>query len=114
VIGSNYSVFGNGVRKGLSAVDPENMSLIAFGAKNIRDGVTDMIGLGRQSLADPLLPLKVEENRLSEIKYCTLCDHCLELLIQQAPIGCCTFNRYYTDVLVQTRKEKGQLKTSHT
>lgn len=114
VIGSNYSVFGNGVRKGLSAVDPEKMSLIAFGAKNIRDGVTDMIGLGRQSLADPLLPLKVEENRLGEIQYCTLCDHCLELLIQQAPIGCCTFNRYYTDVLVQTRKEKGQLKTSHT
>lgn len=113
VIGSNYSVFRNGKNK-LCAVSPEDSSLFGYGAKNINDGVTDMIGLGRQSFADPLLPLKLKEGREDEIKYCTVCDNCLELLIQQSPIGCCTFNKYYTDVLVKTRKEKGRLKVNHT
>jgi hypothetical protein len=73
-----------------------------------------MVALGRQSFADPLLPLKVREDRLDEINYCTACDNCLELLIQQSPIGCCTFNKYYTNVLVETRKEKGKLTVDHT
>jgi protein-arginine kinase activator protein McsA len=73
-----------------------------------------MIALGRQSLADPLLPLKVREAREKEINFCTTCDNCLELLIQQQPIGCATYNKFYTQVLVKTRKEKGRLKVAHT
>jgi len=73
-----------------------------------------MIALGRQSLADPLLPKKFREGREDEINFCTTCDNCLELLIQQSPIGCCTYNKYYTNVLVQTRKEKGRLTVDHT
>lgn len=113
VIGSNYSIFRDGKNK-LCAVDPEESSLMNYGARNIERHVTDMIGLGRQSFADPMLPLKLREGRESEIDYCTVCDNCLELLIQQAPIGCCTYNKYYTDVLVKTRKEKGRLTTDHT
>ncbi len=113
VIGSNYSPFRDGKNK-LCAVSPEDSSLFSFGAKNIERGYTDMLALGRQSYADPLLPLKLREGREDEIKYCTICDNCLELLIQQSPIGCCTFNKYYTDVLVNTRKEKGKLKVNHT
>jgi 2,4-dienoyl-CoA reductase-like NADH-dependent reductase (Old Yellow Enzyme family) len=111
VIGSNYSIFKNG-NKGLFGV--EDSSLLTMGAKFIEMRVTDMIGLGRQSLADPLLPLKVREEREDEIDYCTVCDNCLELLIQQSKIGCCTFNKFYTNELIQTRKEKGKLKISHT
>jgi protein-arginine kinase activator protein McsA len=73
-----------------------------------------MVALGRQSFADPLLPLKLREDREKEINYCTACDNCLELLIQQRPIGCCTYNKFYTKVLVDTRKEKGSLKERHT
>ncbi len=113
VIGSNYSVFGRGKNK-LQAVTEEDSSLLTYGAQNIAKGYVDMIGLGRQSFADPLLPLKLRENRENEIKFCTACDNCLELLIQQSPIGCCTYNKFYTDVLVKTRKEKGMLKTDHT
>ena len=114
VIGSNYSVFGSGKNNKLHAVTEEDSALLAYGAANIAKGYVDMIALGRQSFADPLLPLKVRENRLDEIKYCTACDNCLELLIQQSPIGCCTYNKYYTEVLVQTRKEKGRLTVNHT
>ena len=113
VIGSNYSVFGKG-RSKLQAVSSEDSALLAYGAQNIEKGYVDMIALGRQSMADPLLPLKFREGREKEIKFCTTCDNCLELLIQQSPIGCCTFNKYYTNVLIQTRKEKGKLTVTHT
>jgi 2,4-dienoyl-CoA reductase-like NADH-dependent reductase (Old Yellow Enzyme family) len=113
IIGSNYSMFGKGKNK-LQAVSQDDASLLTYGAKNIERGYVDMIGLGRQSFADPLLPLKLREGREDEINYCTTCDNCLELLIQQSPIGCATFNKYYTDVLVQTRKEKGKLRVNHT
>lgn len=113
VVGSNYSVFGKGKNK-LQAVTQENKSLLEFGAQNIAKGYTDMVALGRQSFADPLLPLKLREGREKEIDYCTACDNCLELLIQQSPIGCCTYNKFYTGVLVKTRKEKGRLVVDHT
>jgi 2,4-dienoyl-CoA reductase-like NADH-dependent reductase (Old Yellow Enzyme family) len=113
VIGSNYSVFGKGKSK-LQAVSPEDSALLAYGAQNIQKGYVDMVALGRQSLADPLIPLKLREGCEDEIDYCTTCDNCLELLIQQSPIGCATYNKFYTDTLVQTRKEKGRLKVNHT
>ncbi|OGO28776.1 MAG: 2,4-dienoyl-CoA reductase [Chloroflexi bacterium RBG_16_54_18] len=113
VVGSNYSVFGKGKNK-LHAVTREDSALLAYGAQNIRKGYVDMIALGRQSLADPLLPLKYREGREKEINFCTTCDNCLELLIQQSPIGCCTYNKQYTKILVNTRKEKGKLTVDHT
>jgi 2,4-dienoyl-CoA reductase-like NADH-dependent reductase (Old Yellow Enzyme family) len=111
VIGSNYSVYRNG-KNGLFGT--ENSTILNVGAQNIQKGITDMIGLGRQSFADPMLPLKVRNNQEEDINYCTVCDNCLELLIQQSQIGCCTYNKYYTNVLVETRQEKGKLKVSHT
>jgi len=92
----------------------EDSSLLTVAANSISNGINDMIGLGRQSLADPMLPLKVREGRETDIKFCTACDNCLELLIQQSQIGCCVFDKYYTDILVNTRKEKGTLKIFHT
>ncbi|MCJ7695720.1 MAG: hypothetical protein MUO40_09870, partial [Anaerolineaceae bacterium] len=113
VVGSNYSPFRDGKNK-LQAVSPEDSALLAYGAANIEKGFVDMIALGRQSFADPLLPKKFREGREDEINYCTICDNCLELLIQQSPIGCCTYNKFYTEVLKKTRAEKGRLKQSHT
>jgi hypothetical protein len=56
----------------------------------------------------------VREGREAEIDYCTADDHCLELLIRQKPIGCCTYNKRYTQILQDTRKELGSLKVKHT
>jgi 2,4-dienoyl-CoA reductase-like NADH-dependent reductase (Old Yellow Enzyme family) len=109
VIGSNYSVFGKGKSK-LQAVNPEDSALLAYGAQNIARGFTDRVALGRQSLADPLLPLKLREGRQAEINFCSACDNCLELLIQQSPVGYSTYNKYYTDVLVKTRRKQEDLR----
>ncbi len=113
VIGSNFSIFGNGKNK-LCAVDKKDNNLFRYGAQCVERGVVDMIGLGRQSFADPLLPLKLREGHEEDIKYCVVCDNCLELLIQQSKVGCSTFNRYYTDILRKTREEKGKLVIKHT
>ncbi len=113
LIGSNYSVWGKG-NKQLQMVDPAENTMFKVGAKNIERGIVDMIGLGRQSFADPLLPLKLADGREDDIKFCTICDNCLELLIRQEPIGCCTFNKYYTQVLKKVRDEKGKLNQNHT
>jgi 2,4-dienoyl-CoA reductase-like NADH-dependent reductase (Old Yellow Enzyme family) len=113
VIGSNYSVFRNG-KNGILAVEQENNSMFHYGAKFIREGKVDMVAMGRQSFADPFLPKKLMEGREDEIKWCTVCDNCLELLIRQREIGCCTYNKHYTKVLQDTRKKCGRLTAKHT
>lgn len=113
IAGSNYSVFRDG-KNGILGAAPEVNSMFHWGDKFIREDKVDMIALGRQSLADPLLPLKLREGREKEIKWCTLCDNCLELLIRQVEIGCCTYNKHYTNVLVNARKEQGPLRAMHT
>jgi protein-arginine kinase activator protein McsA len=113
LISSNFTPYRNG-KNNLQAVSPEDSSLFGFGAQCIERKVCDMLALGRQSFADPHLPRKLREGKEDEIKWCTICDNCLELLIQQSKIGCSTYNKFYTDILVQTRKEKGKLTVDHT
>ena len=113
VIGSNFSPFRNG-KNGLCAVTEEESNLLNYSEWCVENDVCDMIGLGRQSFADPFLPKKVREGKLDEIKYCLLCDSCLELLIQQSKVGCVAFDKKAHEELVRTRKEKGHLKVHHT
>jgi len=113
VIGSAYSVFRNGKNK-LLAVNREESSLVYWGNKNIRDGVCDMIAVGRQSLADPYMPVKLKTGREDEIHWCTCCDNCIEFLIRQKPVGCATYDKEYTHALQEIRKKEGLLREKHT
>ncbi len=113
VIGSAYSVFRNGKNTFL-AVNRDESSLLYWGNKNIRDGVCDMIAIGRQSLADPELPLKLELGKEKEIHWCTTCDNCIEFLIRQQPVGCATYDRKYARALQEIRRKEGRLKEKHT
>lgn len=113
VIGSNFSPFRSG-KNGLCAVTEEESNLLNYSEWCVENDVCDMIGLGRQSFADPFLPKKVREGKLDEIKYCLLCDSCLELLIQQSKVGCVAFDKKAHEELVRTRKEKGYLRVHHT
>ncbi len=42
----------------------------------IKSGQTDMISLGRQSIADPFWPVKVKEGRVKDIVKCVRCQQC--------------------------------------
>jgi 2,4-dienoyl-CoA reductase-like NADH-dependent reductase (Old Yellow Enzyme family) len=113
VIGSAYSVLGNGYNK-LSALDREKRTLLYWARKNLRDGVCDMIALGRQSLADSLLPKKLRDGREDEIHWCTACDHCIELLIRQRNVGCATHDKEYALAFQAIRKGEGALTEKRT
>ena len=43
----------------------------------IRQGIMDMIGAARPSIADPFLPRKIEEGRLDDIRECIGCNICV-------------------------------------
>jgi 2,4-dienoyl-CoA reductase-like NADH-dependent reductase (Old Yellow Enzyme family) len=113
VIGSAYSIFRDG-RNSFQAVEREKSSLLYWGNKNICDGVVDMVALGRQSLADPFTPMKLMAGKEDEVNWCTADDHCIELLIRQKNVGCCTYNKPYTEALKEVRREEGLLKAKRT
>ena len=54
----------------------------------IRDGVLDMIGAARPSIADPFLPKKIEEGRLEDIRECIGCNICVSGDGTITPIRC--------------------------
>jgi 2,4-dienoyl-CoA reductase-like NADH-dependent reductase (Old Yellow Enzyme family) len=117
VIGSDYTIYGSGKSAGakkFQGVYPEENSLKFWGNKNIRDGVVDMVCLGRQSFADPAVAKKFREGREDEIKWCTACDNCIEFLIRQENVGCAVYNPPYVQRMKEIRAEKGLLKEKHT
>ncbi|HJO94074.1 MAG TPA: hypothetical protein QF753_11775 [Victivallales bacterium] len=50
----------------------------------------DLLGFGRQNLADPLLPLKIFNGRNSEINKCTLCNNCINKRLAEQKQTKCT------------------------
>ena len=109
VIGSAYSVFANG-ENNFNYVDPEKNKLLWWGDKNIREGVTDMIALGRQSIADPLFVSQADCRRRSiKSTGATACDGCFELLARQQKVGCNTYDKEANKSLERTRLEFGPL-----
>jgi 2,4-dienoyl-CoA reductase-like NADH-dependent reductase (Old Yellow Enzyme family) len=113
VIGSHFSSFRGSTNK-LLAVDPAKSSLFAMGSRCIEEGMMDMIGLGRQSFADPLTPRKLQEGRESEIHYCTQCMNCEELMLRQQPVGCVLYNKPYLKRFQEIRQAKGKLAELHS
>jgi len=54
----------------------------------IRDGVIDLIGAARPSIADPFLPAKIEQGRLEDIRECIGCNVCVTGDWTATPIRC--------------------------
>lgn len=54
----------------------------------VRDGVLDMIGAARPSIADPFLPRKIEEGRWEDIRECIGCNICVTGDPLMTPIRC--------------------------
>ena len=56
--------------------------------RQIRSGITDLIGAARPSIADPFLPKKIEEGRLEDIRECIGCNICYSGDSLSVPIRC--------------------------
>ena len=62
--------------------DPDQMAEI------VSSGAWDVIGAARPSIADPFLPLKIEEGRLDEIRECIGCNICIPKSDPGGNVGC--------------------------
>ncbi|QIG51865.1 NAD(P)-binding protein [Nordella sp. HKS 07] len=54
----------------------------------IRQGIMDMIGAARPSIADPYLPKKIEEGRVDDIRECIGCNICVTGDYTKTPLRC--------------------------
>ena len=54
----------------------------------IKDGVVDLVFIGRQLIADPEWPNKVREGKVEDIRPCIACEQCIERIFFQEPVNC--------------------------
>jgi dimethylamine/trimethylamine dehydrogenase len=57
-------------------------------ASLVRKGVLDMIGCARPSIADPFLPIKLEQGRYDDVRECIGCNICVSGDFTQSPLRC--------------------------
>ncbi|PZF76163.1 NADH:flavin oxidoreductase [Aestuariivirga litoralis] len=56
--------------------------------KLVRDGVIDLIGAARPSIADPFLPQKIAQGRIEDIRECIGCNMCVAGDFTMTPSRC--------------------------
>jgi len=61
-------------------------------AQAIKEGVIDIVGAARPSIADPFLPNKIQEGRLEDIRECIGCNICVSRFEVGGPPIICTQN----------------------
>jgi dimethylamine/trimethylamine dehydrogenase len=57
-------------------------------AGQVKRGIQDFIGAARPSIADPFLPLKIDQGREDEIRECIGCNICRSANNEGAPLRC--------------------------
>jgi len=98
VIGSGYSRLKDG-DSALHVADKSKASFLYWAEKNIRDGHTDMVGVGRQAIADPEFAKKILEGRAADVKWCITCQECTSLLGANKRVGCTIYEKEYKALL---------------
>lgn len=104
IIGSGYSYLRDG-KNDLKESNPAKKNFLYWAEKNLRQGICDLVGIGRQSLADPLFAKKFLGGRSSEINYCVTCGGCSQLLRAQAQAGCVVYFDFYKNLLKKFREK---------
>ena len=56
--------------------------------RQVREGILDLIGAARPSIADPFLPRKIEEGQVENIRECIGCNICVSGDLTMSPIRC--------------------------
>jgi len=98
VIGSGYSRLADGDNS-LHVGEGEKAGFLYWAEKNLRDGNVDLVGVGRQAIADPDFARKVLEGRAGEVRWCTTCNQCITLLVANQRIGCPLYEPEYRALL---------------
>ena len=96
VMGAGYSYLGNGKNK-LTGDKPEMKSFTYWAEKNLEEKSTDMVGVGRQSFADPHFARKILDGKVDRIDYCRTCQDCFRLVTHQERSGCVVYDKRYKE-----------------
>jgi dimethylamine/trimethylamine dehydrogenase len=56
--------------------------------RQVKDGILDLVGAARPSIADPFLPNKIREGRIEDIRECIGCNLCYAADFQGVQIRC--------------------------
>jgi len=80
-------------------------------AQRVRDGHADCVGFARQTLADPYTPNKLCSGET--ISYCTRCNICQQLVLNQFQGGCVVYDDYFAAQLPALRKLQAGAGHSH-
>jgi len=101
----DFTRWAPGFRKagnGIPVITP-NFTNPETAAAAIASGKTDIISLGRQSIADPYWPAKVKAGRCGDIVKCSRCQQCYMNLFESKWIRCSVnptagFEKYYPEL----------------
>ena len=105
IIGSGYTYLRDG-KNDLKEPDPGKKNFLYWAEKNLKQGLCDLVGIGRQSLADPLFAKKILEGKSAEVNYCIACGGCSLLMSHQAQAGCVVYFDFYKKLLKEFRQKK--------
>jgi hypothetical protein len=78
----------------------------------LASGQTDLIALGRPSLADPFWPSKAREGRIADIRPCTSCNYCLSFPEGRHFVNCAENPRTGTELDPGLTPEIGKGRTA--
>ncbi len=100
VIGSGYTHTANGANN-LIANSAAEKSLVHFAEMNLNNNAVDLIGIGRQAIADPLFAAKLHDGAADTVNWCTTCSGCGVLLGNQKNVGCSKYNHKYATLFAE-------------
>lgn len=72
----------------LPVVATHRVHSIAVAERLLKDGVCDLVGVGRPLLADPQMIRKAEEGHTEDIIPCIACNHCVNRLYKHQRMTC--------------------------
>ena len=67
----------------------------------LADGVCDLVGFGRVTLAYPEFYRDIRNGCFDPKKCCLACSKCTELMRNKCVSGCAVFNGYYRDLYAE-------------
>jgi 2,4-dienoyl-CoA reductase (NADPH2) len=86
-----FSYLARGVKEavGIPVISSNRYSDPVLAERMLRQGVADLIAMGRPLIADPDLPRKAFDGRLGEIQACVACNQgCFDHIFAQEPVAC--------------------------
>jgi 2,4-dienoyl-CoA reductase (NADPH2) len=86
-----FSYLARGVKEAVSipVISSNRCSDPVLAERMLRQGVADLIAMGRPLIADPDLPRKALEGRVDEIRPCVACNQgCFDHIFAREPVAC--------------------------